>query len=263
MLELTSAGQAIGLVSVGLTVASSLVRLAVLDKEKLREQRERIKHHQEQMKEAQKKKDLKGMQKHQQDMMAASMEQMRHSMKPMIFTMIPFLLVFSWMKGAYDPIGYIYNVSVSDRLPQGVEFSGLEHIGEKVDGRYAGEINSVVWNWSGLKSGGSGELKVALTAVDPGGVDVTSTPVGIEYTLPDGTSKRFEVAGGAAGGSLLQVNKTGVRVGGNKLSYSILYKNVGSDRVATLFGLDFGWFWWYFICAVVSSMIINKTLGIT
>jgi len=34
------------------------------------------------------------------------------------------------------------------------------------------------------------------------------------------------------------------------------YSNVG--EVANLFGLSLGWFWWYFVCAMLVSLILNK-----
>ena len=38
------------------------------------------------------------------------------------------------------------------------------------------------------------------------------------------------------------------------------YANAGT--VATLFGFDMNWFWWYFICAVITSILINKILNL-
>ncbi len=35
------------------------------------------------------------------------------------------------------------------------------------------------------------------------------------------------------------------------------------DVVASVFGFNFGWFWWYFICAMVVSLTVNKVLGVT
>ena len=34
------------------------------------------------------------------------------------------------------------------------------------------------------------------------------------------------------------------------------YESVG--QVANIFGFGFEWFWWYFICAIIFSMVINK-----
>lgn len=36
-----------------------------------------------------------------------------------------------------------------------------------------------------------------------------------------------------------------------------------AGTVVKLFGFQLGWFGWYFVCAVVSGMIINKLLGNT
>ncbi|MCX6695928.1 MAG: EMC3/TMCO1 family protein [Candidatus Altiarchaeota archaeon] len=107
MISVTYDGQIIALVSVALSAMSTLVRVAVLDKNKMAAHKEKIKTHQELLKEAQKKKDLKAMQKHQEELFAVMGEQMRHSFKPMIFTMIPFLLVFGWLKGNYEQSGTV------------------------------------------------------------------------------------------------------------------------------------------------------------
>ncbi|HIE33557.1 MAG TPA: DUF106 domain-containing protein [Candidatus Altiarchaeales archaeon] len=36
------------------------------------------------------------------------------------------------------------------------------------------------------------------------------------------------------------------------------YDNAGT--VATVLGFDFSWFWWYLVCAMITSLIINKVL---
>ncbi|MBD3260848.1 MAG: DUF106 domain-containing protein, partial [Candidatus Altiarchaeales archaeon] len=98
MIELTPEGQTVALVAVGLATMSTFVRSAVLDKEKLAQQKQEIKQHQEKLKQAQKNKDTKGMQKSQEALMQVMGEQMKHSFKPMIYTIIPFILVFGWLR---------------------------------------------------------------------------------------------------------------------------------------------------------------------
>jgi len=36
------------------------------------------------------------------------------------------------------------------------------------------------------------------------------------------------------------------------------YESAGT--VATVLGFDFSWFWWYLVCAMITSLIINKVL---
>jgi len=107
MINITYDGQIIALISTGLSVMSTLVRMAVLDKGKLAEHKEKIKTHQDAIKEAQKRKDVKAMQKHQEQLFSVMSEQMKHSFKPMIFTMIPFLIVFGWLRDNYATAGTV------------------------------------------------------------------------------------------------------------------------------------------------------------
>ncbi|MFH1054788.1 MAG: EMC3/TMCO1 family protein [Candidatus Altiarchaeota archaeon] len=253
MLELTSAGYMIALVSAGLTLVSSLVRHVVLDKEKLKGHKEKVKHHREQIKEAQKRKDVKAMQKHQQEMLNVSMEQMHQGFKPMLFTLIPFILVFQWMSGAYGTLGYAYNVTVTDQLPGGVTFNSIDL---SPNGNQIGD--TLVWNWSIIEPGVSGELNVTLTS-EGQMTEFIPTPLALEYYLHNGSFVRTE----ASEDAVLKLSKTQVQVNGNKARYSILYGSVGSTTVATIFGMEHGWFWWYFACSFITGMIFNKILGTT
>ncbi len=254
MLELTSAGYTIALVSAGMTLLSTLVRNAVLDKGKLREQKEKLKHHQAQIKEAQKKKDMKGMQHHQQQMMEVSMEQMRSGMKPMLFTLIPFILVFQWMGGAYGDIGSLHNVTITALVPEGIMLAGLSATGDHVvDG------GAVTWNFTKLESQYAGEVNMTVESDSPpqGGL---APRVTVGYTTHEMNAESYE-AGAKAG--FLDATAAPATVEGNKAVYIITYSNTASYKVASLLGWDLGWFGWYFIASFASSMIFNKLLGNT
>lgn len=110
MIEITDAGYIIAAISMGLATMSSLVRRAVLDQEKLKENKEKLKEHQATLKEASKKGDTKRMQKAQEQMMELSMEQMKQSFKPLMFTFIPFILVFGWLRDQYSQIGDVATI---------------------------------------------------------------------------------------------------------------------------------------------------------
>jgi uncharacterized membrane protein (DUF106 family) len=257
VLDLTSAGYSIGLISAGLTLLAALVRSAVLDKEKLKEHKEKLKHHQEKAKEAQKKKDLQGMQHHQQQMMELSMEQMQHAMKPMLFTIIPFILVFNWMGANYGDIGNLHNVTIIDKLPQGSTYTAVN---ASHNGTYSSGENTIRWTFPKVVSGEKGELNASLEAGSLNGQKFTHE-IEVEYTTHNGTavtSARWE-----KGESLLKVTPTKESTEANKIGYSILYENTDSYRVATVLGHDFGWFGWYFISSFISSMIFNKIVGNT
>jgi len=104
-ISITSSGETIALISIALAVMNTLVRRAVIDREKFEDQKRRMKDHQKTIKEASHAGDTKKAQKAQEEMMVLVMEQMKHSFKPMIFTIVPFLLVFSWLNqqfGKFD-----------------------------------------------------------------------------------------------------------------------------------------------------------------
>ncbi|MFH1403070.1 MAG: EMC3/TMCO1 family protein [Candidatus Altiarchaeota archaeon] len=107
MIELTHDGVIIGIISIAMSLMSTLVRSATIDKEKFREQKEQIKEHQMKIKEAQKNKDLKTMKKSQQHLSELMMDQMKHSFKPMLYTMVPFLIVFGWLRNNYAQVGMV------------------------------------------------------------------------------------------------------------------------------------------------------------
>jgi len=107
IISISPAGETIALISMGLALMNTLVRRAVLDREKLKEQKKKLKEHQQTVKEATKAGDMKRAKKAQEELMGLTMEQLKHSFKPMIFTMIPFLLVFNWLRGEYGSAGVI------------------------------------------------------------------------------------------------------------------------------------------------------------
>lgn len=107
IISISPAAETIALISMGLALMNTLVRRAVLDKEKLKEQKKKLKEHQQTVKEATKAGDMKRAQKAQEELMSLTMEQLKHSFKPMIFTMIPFLLVFNWLRGEYGSAGVV------------------------------------------------------------------------------------------------------------------------------------------------------------
>ncbi|MFH0860532.1 MAG: EMC3/TMCO1 family protein [Candidatus Altiarchaeota archaeon] len=107
---ITTAGWEIAVISFALMMMSSLVRRAVVDKDKMLEAKEKMKKNQQLLKEATKSGDSKKAKKAQDEMMTHMMDNMKHSFKPMMYTMIPFLLVFSWIQRRYAEIGIVATV---------------------------------------------------------------------------------------------------------------------------------------------------------
>jgi len=111
LLELTGDGMLIGLISVSIASVSSLVRNAVLDKEKLKSHRAKIKEHQSALKEATKAGDTKRAQKIQSDLLAETMENMKHGFKPMMYTFLPYIIIFGWLRKTYGGVEGVATVA--------------------------------------------------------------------------------------------------------------------------------------------------------
>ena len=107
---ITEAGREIVMVSFAVVMVSSLVRKAVIDKEKLQETKKRLKEHQKVLKEATKSGDTKRARKAQEELTKSMMENMKIGMKPMMFTFIPFILIFSWLRGHYSDVGHVVSL---------------------------------------------------------------------------------------------------------------------------------------------------------
>lgn len=104
---ITGNGQIIALISLGIALASSLVRRAVLDLDKMKEMKVKMKEHQKALKEATKSGDKKKAKRAQDELMKLTMENMKHSFKPMLYTFIPFILIFMWLKSQYGGVGAV------------------------------------------------------------------------------------------------------------------------------------------------------------
>ncbi len=104
---ITDNGMMIAAVSAGIAVLSSFVRMAVLDRDQMREMKDKIKKQQKEVKEAAKSGHAKKAQKAQEEMMKLTLENMKHSMKPLIYTFIPFILIFGWLRGEFGDVGTV------------------------------------------------------------------------------------------------------------------------------------------------------------
>lgn len=107
---ITAAGREIVMVSFAIVMTSSLVRKAVIDKERLDETKKKLKENQNILKEATKSGDTKRAKKAQAELTQSMMENLKIGMKPMMFTFIPFILVFSWLRGHYGDIGSVVSL---------------------------------------------------------------------------------------------------------------------------------------------------------
>ena len=109
-LSITGDGEIIALISIILVLMSSLVRRAMIDREKMEETKKKMKEHQEKLKKISKSGNTKEMQRVQSEFMSLTMEQMKQSFKPMLITFVPFILVFGWLKGEYGNVGTVATI---------------------------------------------------------------------------------------------------------------------------------------------------------
>jgi uncharacterized membrane protein (DUF106 family) len=91
----------------------SLVNYFVMDKEKVKKSKDRQKELQKEMKEH--KHNPEKVMELQKEMFSGIGENFKHSMKPMLITMLPILVVFYWIKGAFEGVlqGWIWWYLVS------------------------------------------------------------------------------------------------------------------------------------------------------
>lgn len=106
-LSVTGEGETIAVISIALMVMSSLVRRAMIDREKMAETKKKLKEHQKKMKDTSKKGSSKEMQEAQSEFMSLTMEQLKHSFRPMLITFIPFILVFGWLRDEFEGVGTV------------------------------------------------------------------------------------------------------------------------------------------------------------
>jgi uncharacterized membrane protein (DUF106 family) len=107
ILTLTEAGQSISLISVLLSFASSMVRRATVDLDKVKDSQAKMKEHQKKMQEAQKKGDTDQMLRSQEEMTKHMMVGMKQNFKPMLITFLPFIAIFNWLSTQYGSAGNV------------------------------------------------------------------------------------------------------------------------------------------------------------
>ncbi|MBN2014340.1 MAG: DUF106 domain-containing protein [Candidatus Altiarchaeota archaeon] len=107
MIEITTAGYEITLISAVIVVMSSLVRRVVIGQDKMDAMKNLMKEKQAKFKEISKSGDMKRIQKAQEEMLQLTMENLKHSFKPMLITFIPIILVFGWLRDQYGSLNNV------------------------------------------------------------------------------------------------------------------------------------------------------------
>lgn len=291
MISITLDGWIIVFISIGIAIASSLVRKATLDMEKLKESKEKIKEHQKIIKEATKKGHTKKAMKSQEEMTKLMMENFRHSMKPMMITIIPFILVFGWLAGTYGDIRPAENVIIVDILPSDIKYLDVNATD---NGTFNDEDNIITWFIGTVHTDSTEKVSVNLT-VNPSISDKDSfhNIAILYYTEKDGTkgptvfSNLTEPIEGAVMTIEKEYKETELN---NEISYDIIYRNIALHNVVEFplkvyidipiplpsitkigenfriyFNINngFGWLMWYILCSLISSLILNKLMKLS
>ncbi len=86
-------------ISVAVTIAITIIRYFMTDREKMKEIRERQKKLRQEMKQF--KDNPEKMMDINKKMLEDMPEQMKMSFKPMIITLVPLLILFAWLRGTF------------------------------------------------------------------------------------------------------------------------------------------------------------------
>lgn|GEM_PF-1252577 len=277
MIEVTSYlwehGLFIAAVSMGVTAFSTAVRYFTLDKEKLKEHKEKLAHHKEQIKKAQKNNDIKAMQKHQGKMLEVTKEQAMTGMRPMMFTFIPIILIFGFLRGSYDDLGAMQNITISEALPPAAMLANISEVQEtwlNTSFEYDKGKNMAVFRiqrlphtmyWTQLSHWSGGKANVTFEY--EGEFDFKPVPTVVGYTLFHSAPETHRISqDGGQGDSKLIVTKSQYQVDGNKVTYTIDYENTDRYEFIKILGVRFGWLGFYILCSFPTSMILSKVLGL-
>ncbi|MFH1125862.1 MAG: EMC3/TMCO1 family protein [Candidatus Altiarchaeota archaeon] len=251
-IDVTSQGQMITVISVGLALMSLIVRKVVVDQEKFKKQREDMKELNKQMKEAQKEGDTKRISETYSKLMQINSEVMKQSFKPMIFTLIPFLLIFGWMRGSYDAT--MTNVVLVNPIPDGVV---LKDLNVSEEGFYNQSAGMLVWKRGIVQPGNSSTLSAEFLL--EGAQTPLDKPAALYYKSATEEIREPIESNKTEGIVFLQT----VESKGNRVRITLYYNNAKSNIVAGLMGFELGWLGWYFICSMMASLILNKIFKVS
>jgi len=245
--SITSEGLIIAVVSSGLALMSLMVRKLVLDQNKVKEQREELQQLQKDIKEAQKAKDNKTVGELYSRMMELNSDVMKQSFKPMIFTLIPFLLIFGWMRGTYDQT--VTDVVLVNPMPEGVKLSELNFSG---NGFFNESSSLMLWR-VGVVEPGNWSTATAEFSLDGSGINLSKPAVMYPKSA---TENMLEPISSNNTEGLVFLKTVEVKEG--QIKVTLFYNNTKSNIVASLGGFELGWFGWYFLSSLLTSMILNK-----
>ncbi|MBM3309727.1 MAG: DUF106 domain-containing protein [Candidatus Altiarchaeales archaeon] len=249
--SITPEGQVIAVISAGLALMSLAVRKKVLDQNKVKQQREEMQELQKKIKEAQKAKDNKTVGDLYSRLMELNSDVMKQSFKPMIFTLIPFLLIFGWMRGAYEPTAT--EVVLVNPMPEGIRLVDLN----VSDGGFYNESSGLMLWRVGVVEAGNWSIVSSEFSPGGGGIDLSKPAVMYLKSASGGALEPLN--SNASNGMVFQKS---VESSGGRIKITLFYNNTKSNIVASLGGFELGWFGWYFLSSMVASMVFNKIFNV-
>jgi len=243
-------GLAIIILAFLITLFITLIHKFTTDQKKMKSLKDDMKKHQDDMKKH--KNDPKKMMEIQKLVMDKNVEFMKHSLKPMLFTIIPIFLVFGWFHAnlAYYPIspGQEFEVTLT------FDPSG---IGKEVT------LSSVI---SDNESKQLGILSDEIQKIEGIGIKkfLGQDWVGIANWKIKGTEGVYTLIflyeGEEYEKNVIITNGRDYIEPKKDITNSALKKIEVSNDPVEIFGL--GWFWIYFISAIISSLILRKILNV-
>jgi len=220
-----------------ITLIMTLIYKYTTDQKRMKELRERLGQLQKEAKAA--ASDPKKMMKINSEMMTINGEYMKHSLKPMLISWIPVILIFAWMSAnlAYEPImpGQEFNITLKFRNGIGGEV-GISSSPALtiVEGDYVQQIKNGTAQW--LLRGDEGLYTLTFTFQNKSYEKKVLITNRAEYEPPItqiGNSNLTAIEIGNRPRKVIQIGKFGM-----------------------------GWFWAYFIFALILNSILRKIMKV-
>ncbi|MEM0230974.1 MAG: EMC3/TMCO1 family protein [Candidatus Woesearchaeota archaeon] len=224
------------LFSILITFIMTLIYKYATDQKRMKELKERLSQLQKEAKNA--GSDTKKLMKINSEMMSINGEYMRHSLKPMLISWIPIILIFAWMSAnlAYEPIipGQPFNVTLSFKsgVSGEVSLNATPQL-QVLDGNITREIQNGKARW--LLSGEEGVYNLTFTF---GNVSYEKRVI-----ITSGTKYENPI-------TKLSGNITSIEIGN------------APRKVIKLGGFSMGWFWSYFIFALIFNSLFRKLMKV-
>ena len=226
---------AVAVLSLLITIIMTLIYKYMTNQKKMKEMKDKLDSFQKEIKTA--GKDQKRLMQINEEMMKINGEYMKQSLKPMIVSWIPVLLIFGWMSAnlAFYPIAPMENFNVTMKFDPGV--SGNVTIGSFPALNIQGEATKAIENsmiyWT--MSGNEGNYDLSFQFQDKSYDKKVRISSGTGYETPV------------------------TKLKGNLTSIELSNRPI---KVIQIGNFSMGWFWAYFILALVFNSLLRKLMHV-